>query len=157
MPTLPDVTPYPGGTTTPETDGADTETEKEDETDQFVLTEKMSEYLAYIKNFFENYTNYVLLYINENKLYFSYNLCEFYLEIKDDETIVYKRLYNTSGDYVGTNSYSNNEKDLLVNQLCNAINSLEFLNYYEPGKIEIPDSETDDNTDDSENTDGEAQ
>ena len=109
---------------------AGTDTDDTDDSDKFVLTEKMSEYLEYIKNFFENYTSYVLLYINENKLYFSYNLCEFYLEVKDDETIVYKRAYNTSGDYEYRNSFDNNSKDFLINQLCNAINSLEFLNYY---------------------------
>lgn len=109
-------------TTTPSTDGEVVEEPKETP----VLNVKQTEDIEYIKNFLLNYTNCIVQYIEENKLYYSYKLADFYLEVSDTYKL-YKRKYNSSGDYELRETYETNILINLINSVLNDTNKLEFL------------------------------
>lgn len=73
--------------------------------------------LTEIKDFLSNYTPYVLQYIDEDTIFFSYNLVDFSLKIGDSLVLSKKKL-DTSGDY---------EVRLESNSLNTILNSIDYL------------------------------
>ena len=73
--------------------------------------------LTKIKDFLSNYTPYVLQYIDEDTIFFSYNLVDFSLKVGDSLVLSKKKL-DTSGDY---------EVRLESNSLNTILNSIDYL------------------------------
>ena len=118
VPTSPDT-----GNNTPENEGVIVEPEP----DTNISEDKVTQ-IEYFKNFLVNYTDFVVQYIEANNLYFSHNLCDFYIEFGDSEIRLYKRRYDTSGDYDCRQTYTGQNLEFILNQILNDVNALEFVN-----------------------------
>lgn len=115
--------PNTGNNDIPENDGEVVEPEE----DTNIPEEKVTQ-IEYFKNFLLNYTDFVVQYIESNKLYFSHNLCDFYIEFGDSEISLYKRRYDSYGDYDNRKTYTTQNLESLLNEILNDVNVLEFLN-----------------------------
>lgn len=78
--------------------------------------------LEQLKDFFINYTTYIVQYIEKNAIYFSYNLVDFCIVVNDDLALSLQRKKYGIGDFETRSTY----KTVDFNAICNDIDLLYF-------------------------------
>lgn len=117
----------PIGPDVPWTDPSQTEDEiviepVEPEVPEPELTAEQIAILEELKDFFTNYTTYIVQYIEKNAIYFSYNLVDFCIAVSKDLELNLERKKYDIGDFEVRSTY----KTVELNAICNDIDSLYF-------------------------------
>lgn len=117
----------PIGPDVPWTDPSQTEDEiviepVEPEVPEPALSTEQIAILEQLKDFFMNYTTYIVQYIEGNAIYFSYNLVDFCIAVNADLSLDLQRKKYDIGDFEVRNTY----KMIDFNAICNDIDSLYF-------------------------------
>lgn len=117
----------PIGPDVPWTDPSQTEDETivepvEPEVPEPEFTDEQIAILEELKDFFANYTTYIVQYIEKNAIYFSYNLVDFCIAVDTDLTLSLQRKKYDIGDFEVRSTY----KTVDFNAICNDVDMLYF-------------------------------
>lgn len=121
MPTGPDV-PWTDPSQPSQTEDETVIEPVEPEVSEPELSAEQIAILEQLKDFFINYTTYIVQYIEKNAIYFSYNLVDFCIAVSPDLILSLQRKKYDIGDFEERKSY----KAVDFNAICNDIDLLYF-------------------------------